>query len=75
MESGVLGVERDSAAAWEPVASTTAPTAHHAACLITARKTECPQGLRLGPCMGHILMSRTSQHKPLPFERAVVLSG
>src|SRR5712691_1444523 len=63
MGSGVLDVERDSANAWEPVASTTAPTAHHAAYRITARKAVCHQGFRLGKDMASILMSLASRHK------------
>src|SRR5438132_21112 len=64
MGSDVLDVERDSANAWEPVASTTAPTAHHAAYRITAGQAACHQGLWLGPSMASILMSLASQHKP-----------
>jgi hypothetical protein len=75
MGSDVLDVERDSAAAWEPVATTTTPTAHQAVCLITARKAACHKGLRLGQCMAHILMSLARQHKPFPVEGAVLLSG
>src|SRR5437899_2786456 len=59
-----IDVRRDSANAWEPVASTTAPTAHHAAYRITAGQAACHQSLWLGPSIAFILMSLASQHKP-----------